>query len=76
MPIGHGGAVQWSTIAEPEAKMVRVLFVVGGFDGWLVGMSWMAGWMVFLVFLQVGWLVTKLNFASCASVLLSVSPSF
>ena len=72
MPIGHGGAVQWSTIAEPEAKMVRVLFVVGGLDGWLVGMSWMG----FLVFLQVGWLVTKLNFASCASVLLSVSPSF
>ena len=43
MPIGHGGAVQWSTIAEPEAKMVRVLFVVGGLDGWLVGLGWMAG---------------------------------
>ena len=53
MPIGHGGAVQWSTIAEPEAKMVRVLFVVGGLDGWWVGLdgwldgffSFFAGWM-------------------------------
>ena len=31
MPIGFGGmASAWSTIALPEAKMVRDLFLVGG----------------------------------------------